>query len=436
MDSVLDENKRWESLDRIFTRQGSIVGNNFIPNEETRILLSEVLRVLVVGAGGLGCELLKDLALTGFLNLDVIDMDTIDLSNLNRQFLFSQSDIGRPKAVVAAEKITSRIPGVKVTPHYAKIEDKSMEFYSEFHLIVLGLDSLEARRFMNSTICAFLEYDKNDELDPSSVKPIIDGGTEGFKGHARVILPGTTPCFECLLWLFPPQITYPMCTLAETPRTPVHCIEYVHQVLWERKHGQLVFDADNPEHMKWMYETALDRANFYGIEGVTYQLTQGVVKNIIPAIASSNAIISGMCALEVLKVVTGCSTILNNYIMYSASDGIYSHTVEYSRDPECPDCSPGISMTIDPQITLSEFIEELKKHPSLEGKLEAPSVSYDEKPLYMRGAFEASTKANLALKMIELIPSTPVTNNSFLLNINDKNLHSTLRLKLKYKDEN
>lgn len=218
MNSELNEERRWASLDRLFSREGAFHGPNFSPSIETRTVLSEVVRVLVVGAGGLGCELLKDLALSGFLNIDVIDMDTIDLSNLNRQFLFSHSDIGRPKAVVAAEKITSRIPGAKVTPHYSKIEDQSMEFYSEFHIIILGLDSLEARRFMNSMICGFLKYDENDEVDPMSVKPMVDGGTEGFKGHARVIIPGTTPCFECLLWLFPPQVTYPMCTLAETPR--------------------------------------------------------------------------------------------------------------------------------------------------------------------------------------------------------------------------
>lgn len=126
--------------------------------------------------------------------------------------------MGRSKAVVAAEKIERRIPGVHVTSHFCRIEDKPMEFYEDFHLIVLGLDSLEARRYMNGVMCSFVQYDADGNPDPATVKPIIDGGTEGFKGHARVILPGTTPCFECTLWLFPPQVNYPMCTLAETPR--------------------------------------------------------------------------------------------------------------------------------------------------------------------------------------------------------------------------
>jgi molybdopterin/thiamine biosynthesis adenylyltransferase len=101
--------------------------------------------------------------------------DTIDISNLNRQFLFRQSDVGKPKAEVAAAFVEKRVKGVKITPYVGKIQDKDEDYYMQFKIIVCGLDSIEARRWINSTLVGLV-----DQEDPESLKPLIDGGTEGI----------------------------------------------------------------------------------------------------------------------------------------------------------------------------------------------------------------------------------------------------------------
>ncbi|KAL3137662.1 hypothetical protein ABBQ38_004937 [Trebouxia sp. C0009 RCD-2024] len=421
----MDVPGRWKDLDFLLNRSGNITGPEFEPDPAVREFLHDSCRVLCVGAGGLGCELLKDLALTGFGSIDVIDMDTIDVSNLNRQFLFRLKDVGKPKAEVAAERIRSRVAGVQVTPHFCRIEEKPIEFYEEFHVIILGLDSLEARRYMNQVACSLLAYDTDGKPDLSTVKPLVDGGTEGFKGHARVIIPGFTPCFECTLWLFPPQVKFPLCTLAETPRSPAHCIEYAHLIQWGRDRPDEEFDADVEEHMKWMYEHALARAQEFGIQGVTYQLTQGVVKNIIPAIPSTNAIVAAACTLEALKMVTMCSTQMQNYMMYVGTDGIYTHTAAYEQDPLCSICSPGIPFEVHSSMTLQQVIDAIAK----ERSLSKPSISYGAENLYMHGPLEELTKQNLSKVIGDLVDG-----DGSVLQVNDKKLAFTLRLKLKFND--
>ncbi|KFK26161.1 hypothetical protein AALP_AA8G211100 [Arabis alpina] len=390
-------------LDKLLLRAGNLVGADFDPGTQLKDDIRNYVRILVVGAGGLGCELLKDLALSGFTNLDVIDMDRIEVTNLNRQFLFRLEDVGKPKAEVAAKRVMERVSGVEIVPHFSRIEDKELEFYENFSIIALGLDSIEARRYINGVACGFLEYDEDDTPKGETIKPMVDGGTEGFKGHARVIMPGVTPCFECTIWLFPPQVKFPLCTLAETPRNAAHCIEYAHLIKWPEVHGGKSFDPDEPEHMKWVYDEAIKRAELFGIPGVTYSLTQGVVKNIIPAIASTNAIISAACALETLKIVSGCSKTLANYLTYNGGEGLHTKVTEFERDQECLVCGPGILIELDTSITLQKFIEMLEGHPKL--LLSKASVKHGKDSLYMQAppVLEEMHRPNLSKPLFDLM---------------------------------
>lgn len=106
-------------------------------------------------------------ALSGFTRLDVIDMDTIDVTNLNRQFLFRNEDVGASKAETAARRVRERVRGCSVTPHHGRIEDKEDDWYRQFDIIALGLDSLEARAYINAVCCGFLEYDEEGNVDRS-----------------------------------------------------------------------------------------------------------------------------------------------------------------------------------------------------------------------------------------------------------------------------
>nr|CAD2203596.1 unnamed protein product [Meloidogyne enterolobii] len=100
-------------------------------------------KVFVIGAGGIGCELLKNLVMSGFKNITVIDLDTIEISNLNRQFLFRKEHVGKSKAEIASSVVKQMSPDVNITFYHDSImnEKFGVDFFRNFSLIMSALDN-------------------------------------------------------------------------------------------------------------------------------------------------------------------------------------------------------------------------------------------------------------------------------------------------------
>jgi ubiquitin-like 1-activating enzyme E1 B len=174
----------------------------------------QAAHVLVVGAGGIGCELLKSLVLTGFQYIDIIDLDTIDVSNLNRQFLFRRHDVGKSKALVASNAVLQYNKSLNSTSHirahHGNIKDQELfnsEYIEKFDLVLNALDNIDARRHVNR-LCV----NKNIIL--------IESGTQSYMGNVEAIIPHQSECYECTYKATPKQ--YAVCTIRHTPDKPVH----------------------------------------------------------------------------------------------------------------------------------------------------------------------------------------------------------------------
>lgn len=143
-------------------------------------------RVLLAGVGGLGCSSSQFLVAAGVGSITLVDRDTVALSDLNRQVLYGQEDIGRKKVEVAAERLSRINPGVEIHSRFVEISEKNaFQLLAGIDLVMDGLDNLPARFFMNSA-CVGRKI------------PYVYGGIKGLKGAVAAIVPGKTPCLACI----------------------------------------------------------------------------------------------------------------------------------------------------------------------------------------------------------------------------------------------
>ena len=144
-------------------------------------------KVLVIGAGALGNEVLKNLALLGIGRVFIADLDRIDRSNLSRSILFREEDCGRPKAEVAAEAVTRIYPEMETQWfHGDVVNELGLGVFDWADLVIGGLDNREARLWINRYCW-------------KTNRPFIDGATEVLQGVVRVFVPPDGACYECTM---------------------------------------------------------------------------------------------------------------------------------------------------------------------------------------------------------------------------------------------
>jgi len=219
--------------------------------------------------------------------------------------------------------------------------------------------------------------------------------------------------------MFPPQVNFQLCTIAETPRKPEHCIAYallaVQKSLaegpdsmairaeWEKKFGEkTTLEKDKADHMVFIFEEAKKRAARFKIEGVTLQLTSGVVKRIIPAIASTNAVIAAACVNEAWKYLGYSSHLLDNYMMFNGTTGVYSYTYRTEKKQDCLVCCREVKkMEISSTSTLQALLNDLVE----KFKFSKPSVTTPTSKLYIAKpeSLRKQTEGNLQKPMNSLV---------------------------------
>jgi adenylyltransferase/sulfurtransferase len=156
-------------------------------------------KVLCVGAGGLGSPALLYLAAAGVGTLGIVDFDVVDESNLQRQIIHGQSDVGRPKAESARDSIREINPNVTVIVHEERLDsDNAMQIFSGYDLIVDGTDNFATRYLVNDA-CVLLG------------KPYVWGSIYRFDGQASVFWAEHGPCYRCLYPEPPPPGMVPSC---------------------------------------------------------------------------------------------------------------------------------------------------------------------------------------------------------------------------------
>ncbi|NVM56155.1 MAG: ThiF family adenylyltransferase, partial [Candidatus Helarchaeota archaeon] len=312
-------------------------------------------RVLIVGVGGIGCEVAKNLVMIGVGHLDLIDLDIIEHSNLNRQILFAGAKMGTPKATVAAKRLRDINPHITIKGYHTSLERLDPAVYTAADVVIGGLDSINARLNLNAHCIRFK-------------KPLIDGGVNGYHGHMYTIFPYENACIECN----PPSTVesdeMAACTVVGVPRKRIHCV--FKGIMEFRDEFDNEPEAKDVKHIEYVRKHANMLAKKHDFLPL---FTQSDIYKVIdqhdPGIITINAVISSLQSHETLKILhwnagnKGLGQPLSSYMIFNAMTMKYYY-MEKKRNPKCPQCGDAvrrISVKISRKTPCIEIINYLKQ---------------------------------------------------------------------------
>ena len=231
--------------------------------------------VVLVGVGAIGSYVGTILASSGIGKLIIIDFDTIEISNLNRQLIYRDNDVGKSKSEVAATRLKELNSTIEIEFYHKKMEEVSVSVYEKADVIISCLDTFLGRRWINS-------------MAVRVKKPLVTGGMFAFLGNAQVIIPYETACFEC-------QPLVPEEELAQA------CTPFGEERKKEREEKEI----EPP----------------------------------LPAVATLSSIIAGIMAQEALKLILGIGDYLQNYLFYDGLNNATTiiELVRSEECPTCGD---------------------------------------------------------------------------------------------------
>ncbi|MEM1943411.1 MAG: ThiF family adenylyltransferase [Candidatus Caldarchaeum sp.] len=309
-------------------------------------------RVLVAGVGALGCEAAKNLALMGVGELLLVDNDVVELSNLSRQMLYVDEDIGKPKAELAEQRVRRMNPLVHVVGMHKDVRNIGEDVFSEFDVLVSCVDNWPTRRWINSMAV---------ELG----KPLVDLATDGYYGNVQTIIPRQTACIECHAEaLIPLEVQAAECSLRR--RKPEDLVSEL------RDRGIAVGLDEAAELFNHNIKTLYDikYAPQKVVDGLSPELKnlvnrlRSLLNPKIPAVLSISATVAGLGVFEVVRVLHDGSLgrSLSGLLVYDGLNGRVSR-VRLARNELCHVCGSDsdkpVEMTAHPHERVVDFLERI-----------------------------------------------------------------------------